>query len=191
MSLRLDRDWLRDLRLRAQDAEKRRPRADYKTGTISEAAALYLRGLTEWLRPQVIVEVGTFIGTSTFAMLAPRVYTCDKDNACVRDTEFVKCYPKTRSTRMFEDLIANHIRAGFFFFDGRIQWEDLPLIEQLSTPQTVYAFDDYERHEKGVINVGLLLPRLKGYRFVPPPKAILDLDTTTTIAVLVPEASTL
>ena len=69
------------------DCERRRPLARYNTGTISEAACLYLGALTACLRPSVIVEIGTFIGTSALTMAQcsagnTRIFTCDKDNDC-------------------------------------------------------------------------------------------------------------
>lgn len=178
--------WLPEIERLAVEAEARRPLASYNTGTVSRAAMAYLRAVTLALRPAVAIEIGTFIGSSTFAMVADKVYTCDKDNACVSTTATVKCYTRTRSTGMLKQLAEKNVIAQFFFFDGRIQVDDLPLILKLSSPRTVYAFDDYEGREKGVINVERLGPWLKRYRLVEPPASVWDVPGATTIALMEP-----
>ncbi len=188
---RYDR-WLAEIRANASGCEALRPltRKPKQTGTISEAAALYLRGVLETVDPEVVVEVGTFIGTSALvlAALGARVYTCDKDNAAFPSQGTITCFQKTGSTEMLRELVATESgRVGLWFFDGRIQPHDLPLILQLSRHSAVYAFDDYEGREKGVVNVERLLPQLpRPYRLVQPPDQIGRLESRTTIALLVP-----
>lgn len=178
--------WLPELERLVIEAEARRPHATYNTGTVSLAAMAYLRAVTLALQPSVAIEIGTFIGSSTFAIHADHVYTCDKDNNCVLSTARVECFGKTRSTRMLQVLAARSVSAQFFFFDGRIQLEDLPLILRLASPRAVFAFDDYEGREKGVINVDRLGPWLKRYRLVRPPASVWGLPESTTIALLEP-----
>jgi hypothetical protein len=185
----IQRAWLHDIRAQAVLCEARRPltRKPTRTGTISEAACLYLRGLVERVQPKVCIEIGTFIGTSALVLLSTGAFvaTCDIDNGCVQSEGRLVAYPKTSSTAMFADLQARGVKADLFFFDGRIQEADVPLILALSSKRAVYAFDDYTGREKGVINVARLLPALpNGYRLTPPPARVLDLHTTTTIAVL-------
>lgn len=181
--------WVTTIRAQALQLEPLRAQAAYNTGTISEAAALYLRALTFLFRPGVVIEIGTFIGTSASAMLAGHIYTCDKDNDCFQSTSSITTFPKLRSTRMLQTLVRHNVKADFFFFDGRIKDADLPMILQLAAPNAVFTFDDHEGHEKGVINVEKLLPHLSAdYTLIEPPARVLDLETSTTIAVLVPEA---
>lgn len=180
-------DWLEQIHATAVACEARRPSARYNTGTISEAACFYLRALTEHFAPRVAVEVGTFIGTSTSAIKAGHIYTCDKSNDCVPSSKRITCHPFTSSTRMLSQLKRRGVVADFFFFDGRIKAADVGLILDLSTSLTVYAFDDYEGDEKGVINVQLLLPHLsKPYTLMLPPGAVPPAVGLTTIAVLAP-----
>lgn len=176
--------------------ESLRPKAVYNTGSITEAAVVYLRSLCEMYEPRTIVEVGTFIGTSTTAMAACRtvqaVYTCDKDNDCLPSEGKIHCFPKQTSTQMLATLTGHHGMSAidpvdFFFFDGRIQAQDLALILRLSKPSTIYVFDDFEHEEKGVLNVRLLAPYLKHCALVPPPVNVAGLQTRTTIACLVPK----
>lgn len=183
----LDAMWLYEIRAQAIECEARRHLAKYDTGTISEAACIYLRMLTERLQPTVAIEVGTFIGSSTMAIHAGRIYTCDKDNDCVPRSKRIRPFPYTRSTEMLKRLVADGVRADFFFFDGRIKDADERLILALSTPQTVYAFDDYEGREKGVLNVERMRPHLPTYTVVAPPADVLGLPSKTTIAVMVPQ----
>lgn len=172
----------------ASAAEKRRKLARYDTGTISVAAAAYLRAWTLHVHPEVVIEVGTFIGTSTLAMHAQHVYTCDKSNDCLRNvSEHVTCFPFKNSTQMLQELFEKKVKADFFFFDGRIQIEDLPLIALLANDRAVYAFDDYEGNEKGVVNYRRLHYQLHDYALIHPPESVPHAEGRTSIAVMVPK----
>lgn len=185
-------DDLAEIRLNAIACEARRPhtKKPQKTGTISEAACLCLLALVLRAEPICAIEIGTFIGTSAYVLKSRGavVYTCDKDNAAVTSGDGLVCYPKTTSTDMLLDLVSNNVRAELFFFDGRIQPDDLALILELSMPNTIYAFDDYEGREKGVINAGRLQPRLSSsYRLIPPAHSLTQTAGLSTIAALVTE----
>jgi predicted O-methyltransferase YrrM len=183
--------WLAEIRASAVRCEARRPgtRKPHKTGTIPEVAALCLRALVERAQPKVCVEVGTFIGTSAIVLAAAgaHVYTCDKDNDVMEASARITCYPKRTSTHMLAGLDGAGVRAQFFFFDGRIQTADLPLLRSIAAPGAVYAFDDFEGQEKGVINVDRLRPALQGYRLEPPLGVLPGVVGRSTIAALVPE----
>lgn len=183
-------EWLQAIRANARICEPFRERAEYDTGTVPEASAVALRALCEWFRPREVVEIGTFIGTSAFAILGcksvKRLFTCDKDNACLESQGRLMVYPKTRSTLMLRKLASEVRKIDLFFFDGRIQPADIESIVGLSKPETVYAFDDYEGHEKGVINADLLAPVFPAHRLIPPPADVWGLDSRSTVAVLVP-----
>lgn len=170
--------------------ELSRSKAKYNTGTISVGAAAYLLAWSRFIQPRVAVEIGTFIGTSALAITAERIYTCDKDNDCLPSTETRTCYPYTTSTKMLEDLILRGLtgQVDLWFFDGRIQMEDLPLIATLSHKRTFYLFDDFIAGEKGVVNYRrLVADRQAGrHRLIRPPKSIPFSTDKTTIAVLVP-----
>lgn len=183
-------DELAQMRTLVAECEARRARARYNTGTISEAAALYLRCLTQLLKPAKVVEIGTFIGTSAMAMLLGHptawIYTCDGSNDCGPSSHQIRCHPYTGSTTMLSDLRRHALTVELFFMDGRIKPEDLPLILALSSDTTVYAFDDYEGREKGVLNVERLQPWLHPklrYELLEPPPI-----EGVTIALLVPGA---
>lgn len=167
-------EWTAGLAALAEAAETRRALARYDTGTVSVATMLVLRAVVEVVRPAVVIEIGTFIGSSALAMQAGlhgrggHLYTCDKDNDCLPPDGGRTCYPYTRSTDMLADLAAKGVRADLFFFDGRVQLPDVPLILRCSRARTVYAFDDCTGREKGIMNVERLRPVLPRHRFVPP-----------------------
>lgn len=171
--------------------------AAFKTGSISLTAMVYLRQLCEVYQPLTVVEVGTFIGKSTYTILnepsVQHVYTCDKDNDCLRDTARLTCHPSMTSTEMLGKLVQAGVYADMFFFDGRLSPVDVALILRLSKWNTLYVFDDYHenppgeqfQYGKGVFNVSLIEPFLKAYRLIEPPVG--DSECFTTIAVLLPK----
>ncbi len=164
--------------------EPRRTVAKYNTGTVPFESSAYLRALTRFYEPEVIVEVGTFIGTSTMAMKAKRVtYTCDRSNDCVPtkvDNEVgnVITHPYQGSTEMLREI---QEPVDLFFFDGRIQPEDIPHIQRLMKPTSVFVVDDYMNNEKGVANVHMLAPYITEHTLITPADG-----KPSTLAVMVP-----
>jgi hypothetical protein len=195
-------DWSERVSAIAAEAEPRRGRADYDTGSISEAEAYSLIALAEFLAAETVLEVGTFIGMSTSALASgsrvAAVYTCDASNDCLPKTAVIRTYPKRTSTQMFRELLARGVRADLCFFDGVLDRDDAVALADLTYARTVYAFHDYNygpkiRRQKGggtyletvprkgVGNVELLQPRLPGHTLVAPLAG-------STLALLVPEA---
>jgi hypothetical protein len=157
---------LPELILNSERCEPRRAKARYNTGSVPMETALLLRAMCRYYKPQVIAEVGTFIGTSTEAMLASRaIYTCDRSNDCLPRTDTIWTHPYQSSTQMLREI---HEPVDMFFFDGRIQPEDIPEIQRVSHPKTVYAFDDCTGSEKGTVNIAVLAPHLKTHALVAP-----------------------
>jgi hypothetical protein len=150
------------------DAEHYREKAKYNTGSMNFDSALALRALSKLVEPEVVVEVGTFIGVSTRALRAERIYTCDFSNDCLPATQRIKTFPHHTSTQMLQKVNEDGELVDLFFFDGRLDKKDRDLIQQLSTEDTVYAFDDYEGTEKGWANVNLLKKSLPDHVLVEP-----------------------
>ena len=167
-----------------QANEARRVNANYNTGSITVEQMVQLRQMTQRLQLKTIVEIGTFIGNSAMAMVADKIYTCDRDNDCLPTTPNIITHPRTESTKMLSELVARGVKADMFFFDGRIQLPDLPMILKLSHPGTIYVFDDYVVNAKGVANVTLLSPLLPSgsHNLVQPDSRV----TKSTLAMLVP-----
>lgn len=164
--------------------EPRRAAAKYNTGSIPWESACYLRAISRFYEPQVVAEIGTFIGTSTLALSPKRViYTCDRSNDCVpsrlTNEDFnIVTHPYRSSTEM---LIEIQEPVDLFFFDGRIQPEDLPHISRLMKPGSVFIVDDHVGSQKGVVNVQMLASLI--------PKHTLITQATgspSTLAIMVP-----
>jgi predicted O-methyltransferase YrrM len=161
--------------------------AGYNTGSISVAAGVCLYAVCRHFEVSQVVEVGTFIGKSTSSMALALgqnspggvIHTCDKDNACFKPWDGIGCqvrsFPQKSSTEMLAEVAKSTGKIDLFYFDGRIMPPDIPQILQLSTPGTLYVFDDFEGTEKGVANVANLRPSLKGYVLIEPcPAALLE-----------------
>lgn len=196
-----DPAWQAEIARICREADARRSRAAYDTGSILELEAYLLRALAEHLRAIVVIEVGTFIGTSTMALASAstvqRVYTCDVSNDCLPKTPIIRTFPKTRSVDMLRTLIARGVRADLCFFDGVLHEEDALLLVQATSPSPVFVVHDFtygpkERRKggavyyetvprKGIGNVGILQREWAGYQVVEPWPG-------TTLAALVPES---
>lgn len=169
----LDSADLLDLLTVVEQAEPRRAAARYNTGSIPLETALLLRAVCRYYQPSVIAEIGTFIGTSTQALLATSaLYTCDCNNDCFHPVDpLYRCFPRHSSTQMLEAILAAGDRVDCFFFDGRIQPADLPLIQRLSHADTIYLFDDCSNvagADKGLANLVLLQPFVPQHLLVAP-----------------------
>ena len=159
--------------------DKLKKKADYNTGSISKTAAWCLYCVVNYFKPQNIMEIGTFIGKSSWSMLKAQedakvenayLVTCDMSNDIsipwYGKTNF-KQYKKKTSTEMFQNEI---IKPDLIFFDGRILKEDLEIFQKLVNENTIIVLDDFEGVEKGVINLLTLrnIPQLKSHFLVYP-----------------------
>jgi len=147
--------------------EALREKAQYNTGSISTAAQWGLFALSHLWRPEVVAEVGTFIGKSTIAMatgaeaagVLAEVHTCDMSNRFDLPAGLTQCpivqYPGSPSTQMLREMVEDGYsgRVNLFHFDGRLQKEDFPLVSSLSAPDGIVVLDDFEGVEKGVANL--------------------------------------
>lgn len=150
--------------------ERLREQADYNTGSVSLATGWVLYSLAQYFQPQLIAEIGTFIGRSTLALHrgAPdaEMHTCDNSN----DIELglgvrVKQYPKQSSVEMFSALRSAEKKVDLLHIDGRLNDHDL----QVLPPTQMFALDDFEGNEKGVANLIKLAGIEDGYQVIYPP----------------------
>lgn len=145
--------------------EALRTSADYDTGSISTISAWSLYAATRTFQPETILEVGTFIGKSTIAMgigadtgKAPcTIHTCDFSNdiklPALCKSAIVQ-YVKKSSSQMIAEMHAQNLAGtvDFIHLDGRLQDQDFQPLAALCKPTAVFAFDDFEGIEKGVVN---------------------------------------
>lgn len=140
-----------------------RDRADYNTGSITVGGMYTLFCVAHFFKPKIVAEVGTFIGNSTFALVEGAgdncaIHTCDYSNDIKLESGINAIqYPKTSSTAMLKAMRDANLSVDMVFLDGRLQPDDVPLLEQLTHGSTVFLLDDFEGIEKGVANAGMLL----------------------------------
>lgn len=154
----LERTDLPDLINQIPICEARRGKAAFNTGSVPFETSVFLRAICRFYRPQVIAEIGTFIGTSTHALMASRViYTCDHSNDCLPASDTIVTHPLTSSTNMLAEI---QEPVDLFFFDGRIQPDDVAHLRRLSHPGTIYVFDDCVEKRKGLANMQIILKEI-------------------------------
>ena len=191
--------WWEDADNLIRDSQPLRERAKFNTGSITRTTAVALRAISAWRQPDIVVEIGTFIGVSARTLArgtARLVITCDISNDCLDGNWVIRTHPYTKSTDLLKKLVkqADLIQANngyvnttvdLFFFDGLLSPEDAMLVRQLSTPDTVYVFDDFNGEFKGVQNVRKLQPLLPNHVLI---SADGWVRADTTLGVLVPES---
>lgn len=179
------------------EAEARRVRADYNTGSILASEAYALLALAEYIQARVVIEVGTFIGTSTCALAAAStvraVYTCDVSNDCLNATDKITTFPKQTSRQMVNALHGRGVNADLFFVDGVLQPVEAEMLLWVSQASPVFAFHDYNygpkirrwgletMPRKGIGNVRLLQQQW-------PTHVVVEPMGESTMALLVPGA---
>ena len=180
--------WWEDADTLIRESQPLREKAKFNTGSISRTTAVALRAISAWRQPDIVVEIGTFIGVSarTLARGTARfVITCDISNDCLDSNWVIRTHPYTKSTDLLKTLAKDGGTVDLFFFDGLLSPEDAMLVRQLSTPDTVYVFDDFNGEFKGVQNVRKLQPLLPNHVLI---SADGWVRADTTLGVLVPES---
>lgn len=129
--------------------------------SVSVYTSDMLARITHLKKPFIVAEIGTYIGRSSYAIRwamgdGGMLYTCDSETDLMRPHKGIVLHPKTSSTDMLANMFGLMLSVDMFFFDGRIQPNDLEHIKRLSKPDTLYLFDDFEGVEKGVCNALML-----------------------------------
>jgi hypothetical protein len=158
---KVEMDWskIQDI---VQKQQHLRGQADYNTGSLSESDAADLYTIISFFKPDVVAEVGTFIGVSTNIIYSARkgevdIHTCDGSNDINLKLPFhIVQYPKTMSHDMFKAMAEKDIKADLIYLDGRLGQEDIEPLNKVLTLHTVFVLDDFEGIEKGVVNALML-----------------------------------
>lgn len=169
------------LATRFAELETHRARMSYNTGSISLSAGVFLFMTANTFKPRTIVELGTFLGKSTSSLALGAgwndaeeriIYTVDKDNPCLLPETIgnvrIRSHSGQTSTEMFRALVQAGVKADFLSLDGRLQPEDLPLVRELCTQETIVLLDDFEGIEKGVANLQMLGSLMPNHLMLPP-----------------------
>jgi|TARA_B110000459_G_C16492089_1_gene439315 hypothetical protein len=149
--------------------DKLRSQSDYNTGSITSTTSWLLYSTVLFFKPKIIVEVGSFIGKSTFSMALAadsykdqhdaKIYCCDHSNEIkfpsISSTA-IKQFHKITSTEMLKNLDKKQ-KIDLIHLDGRLQPDDFPILAGLITSETIFLLDDFETNEKGVVNFENLL----------------------------------
>ena len=158
--------------------EALRTSADYNTSSMNYSASWCIYILVRYFGLKRGIEVGTFIGKSTVAILSGmddgghtgELFTCDLSNEIHipwdGQSRLVQ-FPRTTSGDMLKQL--NGI-FDFVFLDGRLSPPEIQVIANLITETTIIALDDFEGLEKGVENFMLLskIPQLHNHILIYP-----------------------
>jgi predicted O-methyltransferase YrrM len=158
---KVEMDWskIQDI---VQGQQHLREQADYNTGSLGENDAGDLYKIVKFFQPDVVAEVGTFIGVSTRVIDAALsvhadIYTCDGSNDIrLGLPSHIKQYPKTMSHDMFADLASKEVKVDLVYLDGRLSQQDEEPLNKILAPHTVFVLDDFEGIEKGVANAMML-----------------------------------
>jgi hypothetical protein len=188
------------LHTRTLALEPLRELAEYNTGSINFVQSWLLYAVVRYFKFQRVAEVGTFIGRSASAIgsgmddagVQGEIFTCDFSNSMAlpwSGAAVLRQFPKTSSTDMLQQLDGVF---DFVFLDGRLTSDDLPLLDNLITADTIFGLDDFEGMEKGVANLFALarLAKLKRHFLLHPPSQALVTERGFTsyslMAMLVP-----
>lgn len=162
-------------------------RTNKETGSVSVATMWCLYSVCQRFQPKKALEVGTYIGKTTLAMVMSgvEVHTCDHSND-IKLPFPCKQYPKTSSTDMFAQLEPHF---DLMMLDGRLQSADLPHVGRLLHRNAVIALDDFEGIEKGVANAAHFSYD-QAMLIYPPEKALLQehgLPDESTLGLILPK----
>ena len=149
--------------------DKLRIHSSYNTGSISSTTAWLLFSIILFFKPKIVLEVGSFIGKSTFSMALAAdfnltecscdIFCCDYSNEIkfpnLTKTK-IKQFHKTRSAEMFRKLDVG-LNIDLIHVDGILEVEDCLLLKERINDNTIFIIDDFEGNEKGVANLFNLL----------------------------------
>ncbi|MDC0457602.1 hypothetical protein OAM56_06740 [Alphaproteobacteria bacterium] len=172
---------LQELILDLEKLDILRKYADYNTGSISLSDAWCLFSLIDYFKPKRVVEIGTFIGKSTWSMAKSlenqveqigNIYTCDMSNDIKipwKGKVVIKQFPRTESTEMLKKI---EEKIDFLLIDGRLNNNDNIELDRLLHSNSIIALDDFEGMEKGVANLFTLkrIDQLKNHFLIYPCK---------------------
>jgi hypothetical protein len=124
---------------------------DRKTGSTNNASLIALWAVKRYFRPKRIVEIGTYVGKSTFVLARGEatVHTCDMTHDFKLPIFGKVTQYHMGSTEMLSQLEG---KIDHLHIDGRLQADDKPHLERLFHADTIITLDDFEGVEKGVWN---------------------------------------
>ena len=139
-----DLPWQRLDDLEALDPAK-------QTGSTNNASLIALWAVKRYFKPKRVVEIGTYIGKSTFVLARgdAEVHTCDMTHNFKLPIYANVTQYHSSSTEMLAKLDG---KIDHLHIDGRLQPDDKTHLERLFHADTIITLDDFEGIEKGVWN---------------------------------------
>ena len=139
-----DLPWQRLDDLEALDPAK-------QTGSTNNASLIALWAVKRYFKPKRVVEIGTYIGKSTFVLGRgdAEVHTCDMTHNFKLPIYANVTQYHSSSTEMLAKLNG---QIDHLHIDGRLQPDDKTHLERLFHANTIITLDDFEGIEKGVWN---------------------------------------
>jgi len=145
-------------------------------GTISIYDARLLYVLVRALKPKVIFEIGTWIGTSAMMMAEAvrrndnggKIYTCDVNTFYSVDDSYDDIItPINAFSEDALDRIPSDFMIDFVFTDGELTFKTIAKLKPKLSPEAVITTHDFVLPaEKGVLNfVRMQLLSLFGYTY--------------------------
>lgn len=124
-------------------------------------------------KPKNILEIGTWVGTTSYAMALTdencNVYTCDDNNRFVNlhidANKRIYTHPRTHSTEFLKKMLNNDIVFDMVFNDATLTKEDCELLCKLTSKDFIFATHDYYNSNGGYE---------KGYDAMKKMKEVLD-----------------
>ena len=146
----------------------------HKTDTTSVPDCKFLQLLCLDVKPKKIIEIGTWIGSTAYALSAATketkamIYTCDINDEFVNRgcelSERIKIYPQTWSSTFLNDT-DTLLGTDFIFNDADIRVPDCEKIYDLAAEEFVFTTHDYFNatggFEKGYRAIQAMLHVLK------------------------------
>ena len=131
-----------------------------RSGSILESDVEVLYDLMVKHRPKVVIEIGTWFGTSAMVMDAGDnfVYSCDKHNVRVYESESVKYFNCT-SDVFLDQLRKQGVKADLIFVDAGMFRGDDKRIGKVMRDEFVFVTHDYIKGEKGWRNIRAMRKR--------------------------------
>jgi predicted O-methyltransferase YrrM len=108
-------------------------------------------------KPKNIMEIGTWVGTTSYAMALTSkdatIYTCDNNNKFVNlnieQNNRIINHPNTHSTVFLNNMVNNNIKFDMIFNDASLSEEDCKLICNLSNDEFIFVTHDYYNSNGG------------------------------------------
>ncbi|MEX0924384.1 MAG: class I SAM-dependent methyltransferase [Candidatus Paceibacterota bacterium] len=172
-------------------------------GTIAGSTGLsdciYLYLLVRELKPNIIFEIGTWIGTSSMFMAealkkngAGHIYTCDINIYYALGSSYDKfiTFVNAPSEKAIDNL-PRDTQIDFCFIDGSINRPTLHSIAQHTHSSTTLTTHDVKLpDEKGVLNLAKLIPQYPHHEaHLPKPLTFNGITVNNSTGILAPNTS--